>query len=143
MREFAKAGEIPRGFRSICAEQKVTDARQAARQELLGSGTPETNHRKIEAQEKRELKRLAERHQISLEAQEEGAPVPLQIHAFAAQTGSFISFQKHGSIRRVLEACKTKKKDDRADQKALLRQLQQTNEELASTHKEDRQRRHR
>ena len=48
VKAFVKAGEIPRGFTSICAEQKVTDARMAERQELLGSGTPETNHRKAE-----------------------------------------------------------------------------------------------
>ena len=75
-----------------------------ARYELLGSGTPETNHRNIEKETKKELKRIAKNYDVTLEPDTEGVTDYLHIQSFATQNNSFVNFQKLGSVRRVLNS---------------------------------------
>ena len=63
-----------------------------ARYELLGSGTPTTNKREVEAEKQRELKRIAKEYNVTLEEETDEIPDYLHIHSFASQTGSFVNF---------------------------------------------------
>ena len=84
------------------------------RHELLGSGTPQTNQRRIEAEIKKELDDIKKNYHVKLKSNQE-TPDSMHIQSFAARNGSFIDFQKYGSIRRVLNAQKNKKKEVKND----------------------------